>query len=139
MIETNINGVAKLYHLLFHHFQHQGYGHLVGITSVSAVKGNRELPAYSASKAFQINYLEALRCKSIKENLNIVVTDICPGFVETPMNNEKKMFWSATTEKAAIQIHRAISLKKKKAFITKRWRLVYYIFKFLPNWLIEKF
>lgn len=138
MIQCNVNAVANIYHQLFGFFQKQSSGHLVGITSVAAVKGNRSQPAYSASKVFQRNYLQALRCKSVNEKLNIDITDICPGFVETPINEGEKLFWAASTEKACKQIYEAITKKKKQAFITKRWALIYYIFKFLPNWVIEK-
>ena len=62
VIETNINGLAKVYEFVFSKFKKQGYGHLVGISSIASLRGNRHCPSYSASKAFQANYLEALRC-----------------------------------------------------------------------------
>lgn len=62
VIETNINGIAKVYEFVFSKFKKQGYGHLVGISSIASLRGNRHCPSYSASKAFQANYLEALRC-----------------------------------------------------------------------------
>lgn len=42
-------------------------------------------PAYSATKAYQINYMEALRKKAYKSGGSITVTDIRPGLVDTVM------------------------------------------------------
>jgi len=82
-IDTNVNGIAKVYEFAFSKFKEQGHGHLVGISSIASVRGNRFCPAYSAAKAFQANYLEALRGISKKRNLKIKVTDVQPGFVDT--------------------------------------------------------
>jgi short-subunit dehydrogenase len=43
------------------------------------------------------------------------------------------MFWVASPEKAAEQIYRAIVRKKKHAYITKRWRLIAWLIKFVPD------
>ena len=44
-------------------FEQQGYGHLVAITSAGGLRGEPTAPAYSATKAYQINYMEAIRKK----------------------------------------------------------------------------
>ena len=62
VIKTNVNGIAKVYEFMFSKLKKQGHGHLVGISSIASLRGNRYCPSYSASKAFQANYLEALRC-----------------------------------------------------------------------------
>jgi len=138
VISTNVNGIAKVYEYVFSKFREQGSGHLVGITSIASLRGNRHCPSYSASKAFQINYLEALRCISKKENLHIIVTDVRPGFVDTPMAKGDGLFWVSSIPKAVNQIYTAIIKRKKKVYITKRWRLIAIIMKIAPRWLIEK-
>ena len=40
-IFTNVVGVTKLYDLSFNLFRKQGFGHLVGITSIASIRGNR--------------------------------------------------------------------------------------------------
>ena len=45
------------------------------------------VPAYSATKAYQINYMEALRKKAFKAGGKVIVTDIRPGLVDTAMAN----------------------------------------------------
>ena len=63
-ILTNVVGVTKLYDLSFNFFRNQGFGHLVGITSIASIRGNRSAPAYFSSKAYQKAYLESLFMKT---------------------------------------------------------------------------
>ncbi|MBT8317359.1 MAG: SDR family NAD(P)-dependent oxidoreductase [Lutibacter sp.] len=137
-LQTNIIAATKIYGLAYNLFRKQGFGHLVGISSIASIRGNRHVPAYFASKAFQANYLESLWLKGKRSKSNIVVTDIQPGFVDTSMALGKT-FWMSTTEKATKQIYTAIKRKKKKAYITKRWRLIAMILKIVPSSLLHKF
>lgn len=138
VIQTNVNGIAKVYEFVFSKFKKQGYGHLVGISSIASVRGNRYCPSYSASKAFQANYLEALRCIAKKEKWNIKITDVQPGFVDTPMAKGDDLFWVAPVKKASNQIYASILKGKKKVYITKRWRLIAWILRIIPSWFLEK-
>ena len=52
-IRTNVTGFAALANVAIHHFIEKGSGHLVGISSIAALRGGRESPAYNASKAFE--------------------------------------------------------------------------------------
>lgn len=137
-LQTNVIAATKIYGLAYNLFRKQGYGHLVGISSIASIRGNRHVPAYFGSKAFQANYLESLWLKGKRSKSKIVVTDIQPGFVDTSMALGKT-FWMATTEKATKQIYTAIKKKKKKAYITKRWWLVALLLKNVPSSLLHKF
>lgn len=77
--------------------------------------------------------------RSAKYYPTVFVTDIRPGFVDTPMTKQNKgMFWVATPEKAAKQIAVAIAARKKVAYITKRYQIIAFLLKILPEWLIAK-
>ncbi len=136
-LKTNILGATQIYGLAYNLFKKQGFGHLVGITSVASIRGNRHVPAYFASKSYQASYLESLWFKAQKSKLPIYITDIQPGFVDTPMALGKT-FWMASSEKAAKQIYNAIVAKKKKAYITKRWALVAFMMKIMPSKIYAK-
>ena len=137
-LQTNIIAATKIYGLAYSFFREQGYGHLVGISSIASIRGNRHVPAYFASKAFQANYLESLWMKGKRSKAVIHVTDIQPGFVDTAMALGDT-FWMASLEKATKQIYTAIKKKKKKAYITKRWRLVALVLKMVPSSLLYRF
>ena len=137
-IDTNVLGFAAAANVAFHHFQHRGSGHLVGISSIAGIRGGGGAPAYSASKAFVSNYLQGLRYIAEKRKLNITVTDIQPGFVDTAMARGNHVFWSASPQKAAEQIYWTIRKKKDHAYITKRWRLIAWALKVMPDGFYNK-
>ena len=135
MIDLNIAAFTQLADWAFNYFKARGQGHLAAITSVAGMRGSRQAPGYSASKAYQINYLQGLRQKARKEQPGITVTDICPGFVDTPAAKSPVRFWVAPVDKAAQQIYRALRKRRKVVYVTRRWRLVAWLFRSLPGWL----
>lgn len=137
-IDTNVLGFICVAGWAFNFFEKQKHGHLAAISSVAGLRGNRSVPSYNATKAFQINYLEALRQKAKHLKFPLTVTDIRPGFVETAMAKGDGQFWVAPLEKAARQIFKAIKQKKKIAYITKRWWFVAKILKHIPPLIYDR-
>ena len=138
-ILTNVLGVTKLYILAYKLFKKQQFGHLVGISSIASIRGSRAAPVYFASKAYQKSYLEGLfiKTKTIKSK-KVFISEIRPGFVDTPMALGEKVFWMVPVEKAAQQIYTAIKKKKRVVYISKRWILVAWVLKIVPTWLLKK-
>jgi len=115
----------------------QQRGHLVGITSLA---GKRALPdsgPYSASKAALSAFLETLRLDL--GPAGIAVTDVQPGFVETPIHGSAKhpkpFMWPA--DKAARVI--VDRLKRAPAIVSFPWPLVLAtsFFRGFPAWLYD--
>jgi short-subunit dehydrogenase len=137
-IETNVMGWTFVIDMLYNIFERQKYGHLVAITSIGGLRGEPMSPAYSASKAYQINYMEALRKKAFKDKGQILVTDIRPGLVDTAMAKGDGLFWVMPVEKVARQICNAIQKQQSKAYVTKRWCILANIIKILPYWIYKR-
>ena len=138
-INTNVIAATRVYQLAYNYFKEQGFGHLVGISSVASIRGNRHVPAYHASKAYQSSYLESLWMKAARtKKAKISITNIIPGYVKTDIIIGDT-FWMSTVEKATGQIFKAIKNKKRKAYITKRWRIIAVILKILPTRILIKY
>lgn len=139
-LQTNVLAATYIYGLAFKLFSRQGHGHLAAISSIAALRGNRHAPAYFASKAFQVNYLESLylKTKEIKGG-KIYITDIRPGFVDTKMALGNEIFWLVPLPKAARQIFRAILRKKRVVYVSHRWRLIAFVLKIVPSSWIKFF
>ncbi len=137
-IAVNVAGFTAMANVAVAHLADRGSGGLVGISSIAALRGNPDAPAYDASKAFMSNYLEGLRFRFTKLRLPVVVTDVQPGFVDTAMAKADRMFWVASPEKAAQQIFAAIRRRRKHVYVTRRWRLVAWLMKAMPDWLLSK-
>jgi len=138
-LNTNVMGAARVYQLAYRYFRDQGFGHLVGITSIASLVGNRHVPAYHASKSFQSNYLESLWMKAKKtKKADITVTNILPGYVDTDIITGET-FWMAPLDKAVGQIYTGIKRKKRKVYVTRRWTLIAFLMWVLPTGIINKF
>ncbi|MFC3958430.1 SDR family NAD(P)-dependent oxidoreductase [Halovivax cerinus] len=108
-------------------------GHLVGISSVAAGFGSPDAPAYNASKAFVSRYLEGLRHRQSTRLADVAITTVEPGFVDTDMALGDDLFWLCSPETAADRIHWAIENRRRHVYVTRRWRLIAWLFAILPE------
>jgi len=138
MIDLNVAAFTQLADWAYRYFRNQGFGHLVAISSIAGIRGLRHAPAYNATKAYQVSYLEGLRQKSHHLRLPITVTDIRPGFVDTPNAKGEGRFWQASVKKASSQIYSAMISHRKVAYVTKRWWLIAMILKIVPRFIYER-
>ena len=138
-IRVNALGFAALASNAMTFFLKQGYGHLVGITSVAAVRGSSAAPAYGASKVFESHYLESLRLRARRSAAPISVTEVRPGYVDTAMMKTDHPFWVCSPAVAARQIAAAAEERKSVVYVTRRWRFVAWLLRLLPNMIYERF
>ena len=142
--ETNVKGFIGIVHSAFNYFVTQGHGQIAAISSIGAIRGTGQAPAYSASKAFMSTYMEGLSIKASKirtstgKRIPLYITDIQPGFIDTKLAKAGKLIWVAPVDKAARQIYRAIKRKKRRAYITRRWVLVAWVLKWMPFWVYRR-
>lgn len=137
-VSLNIRAFTSMAVWAYHYFENQGGGQFAAITSVGGIRGNRIAPAYNASKAFQINYLEGLRARARRSSLPIHICEIRPGLVDTDMAKGEGLFWVADTRKAARQIIHALEKRKDVVYVTRRWRLIGGILKLVPRQLYAR-
>lgn len=137
-IQTNVLGFTTAINAAFNYYKNHGGGHIAVLSSLASLRGSDVAPAYNASKAFVTNYMDGLRKKAYKENLNIRLTTILPGLVDTQMAKGGGLFWVEPVKKAAHQIIQAIAKNKKEAVITKKWKIIYWLLKILPSQLYYK-
>ena len=137
-IATNVSGFAALADAALSRFFERGRGHLVGVSSVAGIRGARYAPVYNGSKAFVDKYLEGMRHKVAHRGLDIAITNIRPGFVDTALANPKRAFWIAPVPVACSYIWKVIEKKRKHAYVTPRWRLLGWLQKSLPDFLFHR-
>jgi short-subunit dehydrogenase len=139
-VAVNVQGFMTTAQVAMRYFLRRGRGHLVGITSVAALRGNGSGAAYAASKAFQSVYLDSLRDLARRSGLPISVTEVQPGFVDTAMMKPERPLpafarWLlvSSPDVAARQILRAVRRGAKHAYVTRRYALVALLLKCLPR------
>lgn len=136
-IDVNVRGFAAIATAAMEYFENTpdharaGDGHLVGISSVAALFGTGGVQAYNASKAFVSTYLEGLRARQAGSDADVTITTVEPGFVDTDLSMGG--FWECSPETAADQIARAIRRERDHVYVTRRWRLVAWFLKAMPE------
>ena len=135
-METNAVGFTRMIGEAYRYFAERGEGHIAAITSIAGTKGLGPAPAYSATKAMQNTYLEALEQQAHARGLNIRFTDIRPGFVDTALlSGDFHYPMMLKPEKVAKEIVRAINSKKHIRVIDWRYRMLTTLWRMIPRWI----
>jgi short-subunit dehydrogenase len=110
-IRVNILGVIYSIEAVLPGMIARKSGHLLAVSSLGAFKGLPGESAYCASKAAVNAYMEGLRIALRLKG--VVVTTVCPGFVETPMTPmDSAMPFLMSADGAAGRIARLIARRR---------------------------
>ncbi len=135
-METNAVGFTRMVGAAYRYFAHQGQGHIAVISSIAGTKGLGPAPAYSATKALQNCYLQALEQQAHQRQLPICFTDIRPGFVDTDLlRGDFRYPMLLRPEKVAKSIVKAIYSKRHIRIIDWRYRLLTALWRRVPRCL----
>ena len=135
-LQTNGVGFTRMVGAAFRYFAQQGRGHIACITSIAGTKGLGPSPAYSATKAMQNVYLQALEQQAHARGLDICITDIRPGFVDTALlagDFHYPMMLKPQT--VAREILYAIEHKKHIRVIDWRYRILTALWRRVPRFI----
>lgn len=138
-IGVNVTGFTKIINAAYRYFKdtaNVSKGRIAAITSVAGMKGLGVSAAYSASKRYQWTYLQALDQLAHSQHVNVSITDIRPGFVDTPLlegNHNYPMLMSI--DYVAPRIEKAIMERRRIATIDCRWSVVSALWRAIPNCL----
>nr|WP_317198884.1 SDR family oxidoreductase [uncultured Psychrobacter sp.] len=122
-------------------FRKQNHGHLVVISSMSAMRGlPKHMTTYGASKAGIAHLAEGIRADMLLEKLPIKVSTIFPGYIRTEINeNAKPLPFEVSANKGTKAIVAAIESGVAQACVPSLpWSIVSPAMKYLPLSLITK-
>ena len=116
------------------------WAHIAAITSIAGTKGLGPAPAYSATKAMQNVYLQALEQQAHQRGLRIRFTDIRPGFVDTALlKGDFHYPMMLRPENVAREIVNAINAHNHIRVIDWRYRLLTAFWRRIPRCLWRRF
>lgn len=135
-VNTNGLGFTRMIGEAYRFFAKQGEGHIAAITSIAGTKGLGPAPSYSATKAMQNVYLQALEQQANARNLKIRFTDIRPGFVNTDLlKGDFHYPMMLKPENVARSIVYAINGKRHVKVIDGRYAVITALWRRLPRCL----
>ena len=133
---TNGVGFTRMVGCAYRYFAKQGKGHIAAITSIAGTKGLGPAPAYSATKAMQNVYLQALEQQANARGLDIRFTDIRPGFVDTALLSGTFHYpIMLKPDAVAREIVWAIEHRKHIRVIDWKYRILTAIWRRIPRWI----
>ena len=138
-VETNFISALAQCEAAVEIFREQNSGHLVMISSMSAIRGMpKHLTAYGASKAAVAHLAEGIRAELI--DTPIQVTTIFPGYIRTEINEGAKKLPFEVDEKIGSRLLAAeIEKAPIKAYVPKwPWLPLGLAMKVLPLKLVNK-
>lgn len=136
-LDVNVIGFTRIINAAYKYYKdtanlHQG--HIAAITSVAGVKGIGISATYSASKRYQWAYLQAIDQLAHQQHVDVSVTDIRPGFVDTPLlSGDKNYPMLMSIDYVAPRIERAIVRHRRVAVIDSRWAVVTALWRMIPD------
>lgn len=135
-IKTNALGFTRMVGEAYRYFAEQGHGHIAAISSIAGTKGLGPAPAYSATKALQNVYLQALEQQAHQRGLDIAITDIRPGFVDTALlAGDFRYPLMLKPERVAREIVASIKRKRHIRVIDWKYRILTPLWRSLPRWV----
>ena len=132
-LRTNALGFTRMVGAAYRYFCRQGYGHIAVITSIAGVRGLGPSPSYSATKALQSTYIEALEQQSRAQGIKIRFTDIRPGFIDTPLLHGDRFPHTLSLDKASGSILKAIYSNRHVAYIDGFWHAAVLLMRLVPR------
>ena len=135
---VNNIGLAATFHPFLAPMRERGSGTLVGIASVSAIRGLPGHGAYCASKAAVVAYCESLRGECRGSGLRVVT--LLPGWVATPLTagNRYPMPFLMQPADFAERAFRAIRAGVSYRVIPWQMGLAAKLLRLLPNALFDR-
>ncbi|RUO79167.1 SDR family oxidoreductase [Pseudidiomarina taiwanensis] len=122
-------------------FREQNDGHLVTISSISALRGMpRAMTVYAATKAGLSALTEGIRADLIRSRSPIKTTTICPGFIRSEINEKvKNTPFMVDTETGCRAMVNAIEREPVSAYVPRwPWAIIGFLMKRLPlKWVMK--
>ncbi len=138
-MSTNGMGFTRMIGEAYRYFAAMGSGHIAVITSIASTKGLGPAPSYSATKAMQNVYLQALEQQAHARGLKIRFTDIRPGFVDTALlSGDFRYPLMLRPERVASDIVWAIEHRKHIRVIDWKYRLLTAFWRRIPRCLWQR-
>ena len=139
-VTTNGLGFTRMIGEAYRYFAERGEGHIAAITSIAGTKGLGPAPSYSATKAMQNVYLQALEQQANARGLKIRFTDIRPGFVDTALlNGDFHYPMMLRPKNVAREIVSAINSRQHIRVIDWRYRLLTAFWRRIPRCIWRRF
>ena len=138
IIVVNYLGPALLLGALAERFEARGAGTLVGVGSVAGDRGRASNYVYGSAKAGFAAFLSGLRHRLAGKGVHVVT--VKPGYVRTRMTDGMDLpdVLTAEPDEVADAVLRAIRRRRGVVYVRRRWRLLMWVVRLIPERLFKR-
>ena len=135
---TNAESVITCMAGVAQRFDQQGKGVIAVIGSVAGDRGRASNYLYGAAKAAIESYASGVRAKLFRRKVHVLI--VKPGFVATAMtaNLNLPALLTASAERVALDIQRAIDIRKNILYTPWFWIYIMLIIRWLPEPMFKR-
>ena len=138
MIKTNYAGAVSILNIIAMDKTNNNLERIVGLSSLSGVRGRKSNFIYGSAKAAFTAYLSGLRNYLFSKKVHVMT--VKPGFMETKMTEGLPLNpkLTATPKQAAECIYKAYKKQKNIVYVLPIWRLIMLIIIHIPEFIFKK-
>ena len=138
IIQINYTGAVSILNLVANSYEEQGYGAIIGISSVAGERGRQSNYLYGSAKAGFTAYLSGMRNRLAKKGVPVLT--VKPGFVRTRMTEGLDLPKPLTAEPQQVgkAIYKAFRSKEDVIYTLPVWRLIMQNIRLIPEGVFKK-
>lgn len=135
-IDVNVTGFTAIAAAVAEYGSNAGHHvQFATISSIASIRGIGVSASYSATKMYQVRYMESLRQLATIKGWDMSFTTIKPGFIDTDFIKGQRYPMTMPLQYAAKRIKKAIDRRRTSAVIDWKWAIVVALWKMIPNWI----
>ncbi|HGM5580012.1 TPA: SDR family NAD(P)-dependent oxidoreductase [Pseudomonas putida] len=139
LLEVNILALTRLCHAIGNLMAVHGGGQILNVASLASAAPGPWMACYSASKAYVLNFSEALREELRRTGIKVSV--LCPGPIRSAKRHIPRLEGNSrclSAEEVALYTVRALAKNRALIMPGRRNRWLAFAPRLLPRWLSRK-
>lgn len=136
MMKVNYAGAVSVLNIIANDFSNTNLERIIGLSSLSGVRGRKSNYIYGSTKAAFTTYLSGLR--QDLSSRNITVNVLISGYIRTKINDGLKLNESLIMEPDYVAKHIVNAGDSFTIVPNWKWKIIYWILKISPEFLVAK-
>ena len=138
IIKINYSNIVEIIEkLIIKSFDTKNLSTIIGISSIAGERGKKDNCIYSSAKAAFTSYLDGLRQRLYKKNINVLT--IKPGYVETKMTKNLNLskYLISSPDKIGKIIFESYKKNKNIVYAPYFWKIILFVYKNVPEFIFK--
>lgn len=138
ILKSNFNAILPIFDYFANKYENQSEKFIIGVSSVSGMRGRKSNYYYGSAKAAFSVYLSGLRNRLSASKVNVMT--VIPGYVDTKMtkNLHLSKWLTVSPEYVGEKIFIAYRKKKDILYVPKIWEMIMILIRLIPEGIFKR-